>query len=190
MPMQNRSPTSDEGELIRQAKHGDSEAFGELYMLHLDRIYRYIFYRVESAMEAEDLTEQVFLRAWQTMQRYRPEGNPFSSWLYRIAHNLVVDHYRTKKDVAPLDAVSFTLADEALGPEELLAKKSEVVRLREALAQLSQEQQQLLHLRFIEGLSHSQVARILDRSAGAVRVMQHRALAALSGIMGGNRDDG
>jgi RNA polymerase sigma-70 factor (ECF subfamily) len=186
MRMQSRTPASDESELIRQAKQGDGEAFGELYMLHLDGIYRHIFYRVESAMEAEDLTEQVFVKAWQAIKRYRPEGPPFSAWLYRIAHNLVIDHYRTRKDVAPLDSVSFSLTDEAMGPEELLTKESEVARLREALGQLSQEQQQLLHLRFIEGLSHAHVARILDRSVGAIRVMQHRALAALNGIMGGS----
>jgi RNA polymerase sigma-70 factor (ECF subfamily) len=188
--MQSRPPTSDETELIRQAKKGDSEAFGELYMLHLERIYRHILYRVESAMEAEDLTEQVFVRAWQAIKKYRPEGPPFAAWLYRIAHNLVIDHYRTRKDMAPLDSVSFTLADEALGPEEVLNKKSEVARLRKALSRLSQEQQQLVHLRFIEGLSHAQVARILDRSVGAVRVMQHRALAALNGFMGGSSYDG
>ena len=186
MRTQDRPAASNEEELIQRAKGGDSEAFGDQYMLHLDRIYRYIFYRVGDAMEAEDLTEQVFLRASEAIGRYRLEGYPFSSWLYRIAHNMIVDHYRAKKDVVPLDAVSLTLTDDALSPEESLARDVEVTRLREALAQLTGEQQQLLLLRFVEGLSHAQVAQILGRREGSVRVMQHRALAALNHILEGS----
>lgn len=184
--MQDRSPISNEDELIRRAVRGDAEAFGELYTFHLDRIYRYIFYKVGNAMEAEDLTEQVFLKAWQAIEGYRHERYPFSSWLYRIAHNLVIDYYRTRKDVEPLDSVSFTLANEALSPEEILIKKAEVVRLREAIARLPEAQQRLLLLRFIGGLSHAQVAQIIGKSEGAVRVMQHRALATLRDILGGS----
>jgi len=182
--VQDRSPVSNEDELIRQAVGGDAEAFGELYAFYLHRIYRYIFYKVGNAMEAEDLTEQVFLRAWEVMERYRHQGYPFSSWLYRIAHNLVVDYYRTRKSVDSIDSVSFYLASEDLSPEESLIKKAEVTRLREAIARLPEEQQQLLLLRFIEGLRHAEVAQILDKSEGAVRVMQYRALSSLSDILG------
>lgn len=170
--------------LVRRAKHGDAEAFGDLYERHVDAIYRYVFYKVGSERKAEDLTEQVFLSAWEAMDDYQLKGYPFSSWLYRIAHNAVVDHYRTSKDESPLDAVAFTLVDESLGPEETLMKKRQVSRLLDAMARLSEEKQELIILRFVEGLSHAQVAEILDKSEGACRVMQHRALKRLSGILG------
>ena len=175
---------SSEDELIGRAMQGDPEAFGELYVGHLDRIYRYIFYRVGHVPEAEDLTEQVFLRAWQVMGRYRREGIPFSAWLYRIAHNLVIDYYRATKTVVPLHSDHLTLSREALSPEEQLVHKAEVTRLREAIARLSEPQREVILLRFVEGLSHAQVACRVGKSEGAVRVMQHRALAALSQILG------
>ena len=179
--MGDRSPIASEEELIRRAVQGDAEAFGELYVRHLDRMYRYILFRVGNEMEAEDLTEQVFLRAWTAMEGYRDEGYPFSSWIYRIAHNLVVDYYRDDEEMAgPLESVSFVLPEEAPGPEELLIRKAEVVCLREAVARLPEQQQQLIVLRFVQGLSHAQVAEIMDKREIAVRVMQHRALATLN----------
>lgn len=172
-----------EERLIRRAVNGDTEAFGELYVRHLDQIYRYVFYKVGDAKRAEDLTERVFLSAWEGMENYQTRGHPFSSWLYRIAHNAVVDHYRADRDEKPLDAIALTLADEALGPEETVLARQEVSRLMEALAKLSDEMQELIILRFVEGLPHAQVAEILDKSVGACRVMQHRALATLSEIL-------
>ncbi len=169
--------------LVHRAINGDAEAFGDLYMRHLDDIYRYVFYKVGNEKRAEDLTEQVFLQAWEAMDRYEPRGHPFSSWLYRIAHNAVVDHYRISKEESPLESVAFSLSDDSLGPEETLIKKREVSRLLEALSQLSEEKQQLIILRFVEGLSHARVAQILDKSEGACRVIQHRALASLSEIL-------
>lgn len=169
--------------LVHRAANGDAEAFGDLYGRHLDRIYRYIFYRVGNEKRAEDLTEEVFLSAWEAMENYEQRGYPFAAWLYRIAHNAVVDDYRTKKDERPLDPVAFRLADESLGPEDLLLKKGEVARLLAALAELTEEKQELIILRFVEGLSHSEVADILGKTEVACRVMQHRALASLSEIL-------
>ncbi len=182
--MAEKATTSNEKDLVHRAIQRDAEAYGDLYMLHLDKIYRYIFYKVGNEREAEDLTEQVFLNAWEAIEGYRQRGYPFSSWLYRIAHNVVIDYYRTGKEEEPLDAASFTLADESLRPEELLTQKAEVSRLREAIAQLSEKNQELILLRFVEGLSHAQVAQILGKSEGSCRVMQHRTLAALGKILG------
>jgi RNA polymerase sigma-70 factor (ECF subfamily) len=181
--MTRESAKTNEEVLVRRAADGDAEAFGELYVRYLDEIYRYVFYKVSGEKKAEDLTEQVFLKAWEAMDGYEPRGYPFSAWLYRIAHNAVIDHYRTEKDESPLDSIAFTLADESLGPEETLMKKREVSRLLEALRQLSEEKQELILLRFVEGLSHGRVAQILNKSVGACRVMQHRALASLSEIL-------
>ena len=169
--------------LVHRAANGDAEAFGDLYACHLNAIYRYVFYRVGNEKRAEDLTEEVFLSAWEAMEDYEQRGHPFSAWLYRIAHNAVVDHYRTQKDESPLDPFAFTLVDESLGPEEILLKKGEVSRLLAALKELSEDNQHLIILRFVEGLSHSEVARILGKSEVACRVAQHRALASLSEIL-------
>lgn len=169
--------------LVLRAANGDAEAFGDLYVRHLDEIYRYVFYRVGNERRAEDLTEQVFLKAWEAMEEYEPRGHPFSSWLYRIAHNAVVDHYRSRRDEEPLDKVAFSLADGSVGPEETVIKNREVAGLLQALKRLSEEKQELIVLRFVEGLSHARVAQILDKSEGACRVMQHRALASLNEML-------
>ncbi len=152
-------------------------------MHYLDDIYQYVFYRLGNEGKAEDLTEQVFLKAWEAIEGYEQGEYPFSSWLYRIAHNAVIDHYRTQKEEEPLEAISFRLADEAVGPEERLIHEAEVTSLCEALTQLSEEKQQLLVLRFVQGLPHAQVAEILGKSEGACRVMQHRALETLNEMM-------
>ena len=173
----------DEVALVEQAKT-DPEAFGLLYEQYVDRIYNYVYYRTGNRHDAEDLTAKVFYQALNHIPRYVQRGAPFSSWLYRIAHNVVIDYYRTGKEEEPLDAAAFTLADESLRPEELLTQKAEVSRLRKAIAQLSEKNQELILLRFVEGLSHAQVAQILGKSEGSCRVMQHRALSALSKILG------
>jgi RNA polymerase sigma-70 factor (ECF subfamily) len=98
----------EESRLVLRAVQRDSAAFGLLYESHLDRIYRYIFYRVGSTGEAEDLTEIVFLKAWEAIDRYQPRGVPFVAWLYRLAHNLVVDSYRSRRPSVPLDEIKET----------------------------------------------------------------------------------
>ncbi|MGD2146302.1 MAG: sigma-70 family RNA polymerase sigma factor, partial [Anaerolineae bacterium] len=125
---------SNEEKLVRRAVRGDAEAFGDLYVLHLDAIYRYIFYRVRDEKRAEDLTETVFIRAWEAIEGYEHRGYPFSSWLYRIAHNTVVDYYRADREEEPLGAVAFTLADKSPGPEQTVIQRREVSRLLEAIA--------------------------------------------------------
>jgi len=172
----------DEKELIRLASKGDREAFGDLYIRYLDRIYRYLFYRVGRVAEAEDLTEKVFLKAWESIRRYKHRGC-FSSWLYRIARNMVIDYYRSEKPTLPLKAERLNFEAENLTPEEALAKEEEVRNLRKAIAKLPEEQQQVIILRFLEGLSHAEIAEIIGKSEGASRVIQHRALTALKEIL-------
>jgi len=175
---------ANEEELVRRAVRGDAEAFGDLYVRYLDDIYRYIFYKVRDERRAEDLTERVFIKAWEAIEGYELRGYPLSSWLYRIAHNAVVDHYRSSREEESLDAVAFTLADKSPGPEQTVIERREVSRLLEAIAELSEEKQRLIILRFVEGLSHAQAAQILGKSEGACRVIQHRALLALSRTLG------
>ncbi len=178
--------SQDEAHLVKCAITGDTDAFGELYLLHLDAIYRYIYYRVGDTHDAEDLTEQVFLKAWEALPCYEQRGNPFTSWLYRIAHNVVVDHCRRQKPTIPMPP------PEKVGWEskhstslEQVIEAEEAAAMTTAIAQLPGEQQRVIILRFIEGLSHAEVARILDKSQGACRVLQYRALAALNQLLSG-----
>lgn len=172
-------------DLVRQAVQGDAQAFGALYNLYLDAIYKYIYYRTGKALVAEDLTERVFLKAWSGIGNYEQRGIHFSSWLYRIARNTAIDYYRTKREEVPFAIDPPTLAEEeGLTPEQLLLSKEEVKELQRAISQLPEEQQQVIILRFVEGLSYVQVSEIMGKSEGACRVIQHRTLMALSRLLG------
>ena len=164
---------------------GDADAFGALYERHLDAIFRYVYYRVGDTREAEDLTEQVFLRAWEAIPRYRQRSTPFTSWLYRIAHNAVVDFHRDRKWTVPVPSHElFEIRGERPSSVQQVIAAEEAARLASAIGQLPEEQQQVVVLRFVEGLGHAEVARVLGKSPGACRVIQHRALAALGRLLG------
>jgi RNA polymerase sigma-70 factor (ECF subfamily) len=182
------SPHS-EAALVEKVLAGEADAFGELYLLHLDAIYRYVYFRVGDARDAEDLTEQVFLKAWEALPGYRPCGHPFKSWLYRIAHNVIVDHHRRQSTGAiPIpDGLDY----ESKQPTTLeqVIEAEEASALAKAIAQLPEEQQQVIILRFIEGLSHDEVACIIHKSAEACRVMQHRTLVALNRLLTNTGDN-
>lgn len=173
-----RSPDPADADLVAKAIAGDREAFGDLYEHYLPAIYRYVFYRIGEVGEAEDLTETVFVKAWEAMERYRPTEAPFGAWLYRIAHNLIVDRHRAQKPVDPLDERVVEARPEA-DPAAQAEAREAASALAQALRQLEPAQQEVLALRFVNGLSHAETATIMGRSAGAVRVLQHRALAAV-----------
>jgi RNA polymerase sigma-70 factor (ECF subfamily) len=173
-------PMPTEGELVRRASAGDAQAFGELYERHLTRIYRYVFYKVGNAAEAEDLTEQVFIKAWEAIGRYRDQGVPFAAWLFRLAHNQVIDYQRTRKETAILDEI---MESTGPSPDDVAAARLGIQDLRCALAKLTPEQQQVVILRFVHGMSHAEVATIMGKNEGAVRALQHRALQALHELL-------
>jgi RNA polymerase sigma-70 factor (ECF subfamily) len=170
--------TSDEA-LIRRAQALDPGALAELYDRHFDGIYRYLYTRVRHEADAEDLTEQVFLKMVDSIQRYKPQGVAFSSWLYRIAHNLLVDRYRR----AGRDAVELSteLRDNRpnADPAAMAQNSEDRRRLMAAIERLTPEQQQIITMRFIDNLEVDEVARLTHRRPGAVHSMQHRALASL-----------
>ena len=174
---------SNEAELAHRASQGSGDAFSQLYVRYFDAIYRYVYYRTGHVAEAEDLTERVFLKAWEAMGRYEQRSCGFRAWLFRIARNLVTDHYRTRKETLALEDVPPSLEYESTTPEGILTRQEDVRRLQAAIARLSEEQQQVIILRFIEGISHAEVATIIGKSVGACRVVQHRALAALHEIL-------
>jgi len=175
----------EEAGLVARAVKRDAAAFGLLYESHLDRIFRYVYYRVGTSGEAEDLTEVVFLKAWEAIDRYQPRGVPFVAWLYRLAHNLVVDSYRARRVTVPLD--DLTEAEEpGANVIDAVEQQLDAEEVRVALRTLSQEHQQLIVLRFVEGLSHAEVALITGKSEGAMRVVQYRALQALAKALQGD----
>ena len=171
--------TSDDA-LIRRAQALDPGALAELYDRQFDGIYRYLFTRLRHQADAEDFTEQVFLKMVDSIQRYRPRGVAFSSWLYRIAHNLLVDRYRR----AGREAVELTDQVQDGRPHAdpaTLAQNSEDRRLLiEAMRRLTPEQQQVITMRFIDNLSVDEIAHLTRRRPGAIHSMQHRALASLN----------
>jgi RNA polymerase sigma-70 factor, ECF subfamily len=171
--------TDRQSELVILAKDGDAEAFGHLYEAYLDRIYRYIYFRVTDEQTTEDLISQVFMKAWENLDRYQPSGRPFIAWLYTIAHNTVIDHYRTRKETVAIEN-TVSLASDAPSPHEQVELHFEAENLRAALQTLTPEQQQVIVLKFISGMTTDEIARQLQKSAGAIRALQMRALQALA----------
>lgn len=163
--------------LVRRAIAGDAEAFGLLYERYLPAIFRYAFVRLGNAAEAEDVTETTFLKVWESRKRFQPDRISFQSWLYRVAHNLLIDRYRTRRPETSLDDIE--IRDPAEAPEGALVAGDENRKLAHAMRRLKPEYQQVLGLRFVAGLSHAETADILHCSPGAARVLQHRALKAM-----------
>lgn len=173
---------ADNALCIQKAVGGNSGAFGKLYDMYVDRVYRHVYYRVGNVADAEDLTQQVFLKAWQAIGRYRKAASPFIAWLITISHNLVVDFYRTRKDKVYLDA-EVVASDLASGPERVTEAHFEQQRLRRAIQKLHGEQQQVVLLRFIEGFGYEEIAALMGKREGTIRVIQHRALANMKHIL-------
>ncbi len=171
--------------LIQMAIRGEASAFGSLYDYYQPKIYRFVFIKVSRREEAEDLTHQVFLKSWQNISEYTFQGFPFSAWLYRIARNQVIDYYRLKKINVSLEDVGDVVE---LKTENPSARKIDntlgIESVRKAITLLNQEQQDVIILRFIEDFSPRETAMILDKTEGAVKLLQHRAIKNLKKIMG------
>ncbi|HXG24057.1 MAG TPA: sigma-70 family RNA polymerase sigma factor [Chthonomonadales bacterium] len=175
-----RTPLPNERQLVLQAQAGNAEAFGQLYDAYMERIYRFVYFRVEDQQTAEDITSQVFLRAWNSLDRFRLGRTPYLAWLYTIAHNAVIDHYRTRKVTAALEDVRLSQPDYAEAVENDIDFAVEMKTIKEALQTLTDDQQQVLTLKFIEGMSNDEIARHLGKREGAVRALQMRGLRALA----------
>ena len=172
------SRVQKEKTVAQRLKKRDPEAWAKVYEEYFPRIYRYIAVRVSDRVEAEDLTEQVFLSALEACQSFKWRGAPVSSWLFRIARNRVIDHIRTDKSKRTLPLYESVVSD-TVDPETAAEINSDVRQLIQAVGQLTQAQRDVIELRFVGGLSNAEVAKILGKSQGAVKVMQHSALASL-----------
>jgi RNA polymerase sigma-70 factor, ECF subfamily len=174
-----RSSTEDLKRLVELAQQGDREALEALYLLHFDRIYSYLHMSVGNRHDAEDLTTQTFLKMLESIGRFRWRSAPFSAWLFRIAHNLAMDHFRSHRRWQPEEEVPEPLdSAEPSAEHEALHSIGRQSMLR-LIEKLSHEQQQVLALKFVFSFSNGEVATILGKTEGAIKSLQHRALVSL-----------
>jgi RNA polymerase sigma-70 factor (ECF subfamily) len=168
---------ADETTLVEQAVSGDVDAFAALYERHVDRVFRHCYYYMGNRTDAEDVAQQTFLRAWEAIGRYRQTGAPILAWLLTIASRTAISQLRRSRELA-------TVADppEKSGggdPQEIVVSLDSCDMVRRAVLQLNPDRQQVIVLRFIEGLSIAEVAAVLGKTENNVSVVQHRALKDL-----------
>ena len=168
----------NEESLVRRAQQRDQQAFTQLYEENFDKIYRYIVLKIGNETEAEDMTQQVFLNALKSISSFKWKGIPFSAWLFRIARNKVVDYLRkkAKQATAPLDE---SLASSDSTPELVAEQKLDIDQLLSVTKRLTVAQREVISLRFTSELPIAQVAKIIGKSQGAVKALQHSAIVAL-----------
>ena len=174
-----RDPAANVRALVERAQRGDRTALEELYLLHFDRIYSSLHMSVGNRHDAEDLTTQTFVRMLEAIGRFQWQSAPFSAWLFRIAHNLAIDHFRAGRRVRAEEEVPEPPGAEESSAEDQALDSLGDAGMLELIARLSAEQRQVLTLKFLFGFANAEIAGILDKSEGAVKSLQHRALASL-----------
>ncbi|MFL5981355.1 MAG: sigma-70 family RNA polymerase sigma factor [Gaiellaceae bacterium] len=179
-----KESTADIRGLVARAQDGDRDALEELYLLHFDRIYSYLHMSVGNRHDAEDLTTQTFLKMLESIKRFRWQSAPFSAWLFRIAHNLAMDHFRASRRWQPEEEVPEPLGVEGISAEEEALHSIGRASMLELIDGLSHEQQQVLTLKFVFNFGNAEAATILGKTEGAVKSLQHRALASLQKQIG------
>jgi RNA polymerase sigma-70 factor (ECF subfamily) len=165
--------------LVERAQLGNRDALEELYLIHFDRIYSYLHLSVGNRQDAEDLTTQTFVRMLEAIGRFRWREVPFSAWLFRIAHNLAMDHFRANRRVQTEEKVPEPQGSEESSAEDQALDSLGRAGMLELIEGLSSEQRQVLTLKFLYGFANAEVATILGKTEGAVKSLQHRALASL-----------
>jgi RNA polymerase sigma-70 factor (ECF subfamily) len=174
-----KTVTDNQSEIVRlveRAAGGNFEAFGKLYNIYLDRIYRYVFYQAKDKMLAEDITEDVFFKAWKAIDSCKGKGHTFSAWIYRIAHNHIINTLRSMQKCTSIEIENTAdISDPKLEVETTLDRQE----LKEMIAELPQNQRQVVILKFIEDMDNREIGQIMSKSEGAVRLLQMRALTAL-----------
>jgi RNA polymerase sigma-70 factor (ECF subfamily) len=170
---------SSEPNLVRRARGGDADAVAELYHTHAAAIFRYFYFRVSDRATAEDLTAEVFVKMVEGLPRYEERGVPISAWLFRIAHDRVVDYHR-RSVLRQTETITDGLVSDEASIEAQAVDRSERERISQLIGMLTDEQQTVIQLRFVEGYSLEDCARILKKSTGAIKALQHRALRQLA----------
>jgi RNA polymerase sigma-70 factor (ECF subfamily) len=178
-------PSSEEmRELVARAQGGERDALEELYLLHFDRIYSYLHMSVGNRHDAEDLTTQTFLKMLESIGKFQWQSAPFSAWLFRIAHNLAMDHFRANRRWQPEEDVPEPAGAEERSAEEEALYEIGRQSMLELIEKLSPEQQQVLTLKFVFNFPNAEVATILGKTEGAIKSLQHRALVSLQKQIG------
>jgi RNA polymerase sigma-70 factor, ECF subfamily len=174
-----RESTERLRELVARGQQGDRDALEELYLIHFDRIYSYLHVSVGNRHDAEDLTTQTFLKMLEKIGSFKWQSAPFSAWLFRIAHNLAMDHFRSRRRWQPEEEVPEPVGDAEPSAELVAMQTIGRESMLKLIDRLSPEQQQVLTLKFVFNLPNAEVAAILDKTEGAIKSLQHRALVSL-----------
>ena len=174
-----RESTEHIRELVARGQQGDRDALEELYLIHFDRIYSYLHVSVGNRHDAEDLTTQTFLKMLEKIGTFKWQSAPFSAWLFRIAHNLAMDHFRARRRWQPEEEVPEPPGEEEPAAELVAMQTIGRESMLKLIDHLSPEQQQVLTLKFVFNLPNAEVAAILDKTEGAIKSLQHRALVSL-----------
>ena len=193
MPDRNDAPSKEEVEdLVRRAQQGHSEAFAGLYEAYYDKIYRYVMFKTGDTLEAEDLTEEVFLRMLESIGSFKWQGYPFTSWLFRIAHNLVIDYYRKagRQKKTSLDDAMRVVGSDNVDVDRKLDVELSIKEVKEAMGGLTRLQQEVLSLRFAGGLSVAETAEAMGKKENAVKALQHAAIKKLRTLLGPAMEQG
>jgi RNA polymerase sigma-70 factor (ECF subfamily) len=179
----------DEEGLVAAAVRGDQQAFAGLYEAHFERIYRYIYLKMGDREEAEDMTQQVFLSALRSVGSFKYQGTPFTAWLFRIAHNQIVDHFRRKTRRPVTFEIDDAVPSAAAGPEAMAELSLNMAQVARATQRLTSAQQEVISLRFAGGLSIEETARAMGKNPGAIKALQHAAVLALRKLLVVSDDD-
>ncbi|MBI4330920.1 MAG: RNA polymerase sigma factor [Chloroflexi bacterium] len=169
--------------LIQQAVEHDRAAFASLYDRYIDRVYKHVYYKVGNQGEAEDITQETFIKAWEAIGSYRKTGAPFVAWLIAIARNLIVDRYRANKRFVPLEEGIAIKNNPDTNPEVIAEERLESIAVREAIMRLKEDKQRVVMMRYIDGFSYTEIARTMNKTEGAIRVTLFRALNELKDIL-------
>ena len=175
-------PRAYEDQLVERAKT-DADAFGELYDHYFGQIYRFAYSRLRDQDAAEEVTQEVFMKALRAMPRYRPAGHPFSSWLYQIGSNAIADHFRQQRPQSSLDAAA-EVADPARSVADRVVESSEARRVWAAIDSLPEQQRTAMTLKLGEDLKLAQIGEIMGKSEGAVKLLVHRGMIGVRQRLG------
>ena len=189
-PLYPRSEAQGERPLVDAARVGDEGAIAELYNKYFPRVYRYMLVRTGNVGDAEDLTEEVFIRALGALERFEWRQVPFSAWLFRIAHNAIVSHQRRDGARGRLSPLSPSLPVNTQGPEEAVEARLALDEVMEATRNLPDAQRRVIALRFGAGLSVAETARALGKTGGNVKVIQHKAIVKLRELLVEKKPEG
>ncbi len=170
----------EENKLLKRAKKGESSAFGSIYDEYAPKIYRFIFLKLGGNKgDAEDLTHEVFLSAWKSMESFDIRGVPFGSYLYKVARNAVIDYWRTKKRSLDIDSVPDEIFSNDPEVAEEMDFKADIEAVKRCIGYLEPTYQDVLIMKFVEDMPNKEIAKSLEKTEGAIRVIQHRALKQL-----------